>query len=152
MGADISVILDEEGCQTVKAWRQSRETQGLDGKDGFGNPLTPLQIKTAIKIHQMAADKKEDYDMLADELDLDIEKDALQVIDDGSPVGTRQIVRKFNVKQEYVPLTFSDLTAPTPCQGGKQGFQYIGSLEAQENLFNVAPKMIMKAPSCENSD
>lgn len=37
----------------------------------------------------MAADKKEDYDMLADELDLDIEKDALQVIDDGSPVGTR---------------------------------------------------------------
>ena len=51
MGADISVILDEEGCQTVKAWRQSRETQGLDGKDGFGNPLTPLQIKTAIKIH-----------------------------------------------------------------------------------------------------
>ena len=57
--------------------------------------------------------------MLADELELDIEADALQVIDEGSPVGTRQIVRKFNVKQEYVPLTFSDLTAPAPCQGGK---------------------------------
>ena len=42
MGADISVILDEEGCQTVKQWRQSRETQGLDGRDGLGTPLTPL--------------------------------------------------------------------------------------------------------------
>ena len=37
----------------------------------------------------MAAEKKEDYDMLADELELDIEADALQVIDEGSPVGTR---------------------------------------------------------------
>ena len=56
----------------MKQWRQSRETQGFDGRDGQGAPLTPLQIKTAMKIHRQAAEVQEDYDMLAEELDLDI--------------------------------------------------------------------------------
>lgn len=117
MGQDISKVIGEEGSQTVKAWRTSRETQGLDGRTGRGATMTPIQIKTAIKVHQMAGEKTEDYDILASEMDLDIEADAIGIITCDSPTGSRQIISKFNVKHEYVPLTFSDLM--TPLGGGK---------------------------------
>ena len=42
MGEDISKVMSEEGNQTVKAWRTSRETQGLDGRTGKGTALTPI--------------------------------------------------------------------------------------------------------------
>lgn len=89
-------MLDEEGSQTVKQWRRYRECQGLEGKDGLGVLMTPTQIKTAIKIHQQAADKVEDYDLLALELELDIKEDADMLIDQDSPTGTRQILKKFD--------------------------------------------------------
>ena len=54
MGQDIDFVLDEQGSQTVKQWRKYRECQGLEGKDGQGKPMTPVQIKTALKIHQLA--------------------------------------------------------------------------------------------------
>lgn len=112
MGEDISKVMSEEGNQTVKAWRTSRETQGLDGRTGKGTALTPIQIKTAIKVHQLASEKTEDYDVLASELELDIDADALGIISCASPTGYRQIISKFNVHHEYVPLTFSDLMTP----------------------------------------
>ena len=52
---------------------------------------------------------------------MDIEKDAIKVLDKGSPSGSRQIFRKYNEHNEYVPFTFSDLTTPTP-QNFSQGF------------------------------
>lgn len=48
-----------------------------------------MQIKTAVKTFQLAAEKKEDYDELAEELNLDINADALQLMDEDSPKGTR---------------------------------------------------------------
>ena len=65
----------------------------------------------------MASEKTEDYDILASELDLDIEADALGIISCESPTGTRQIISKFNVRHEYVPLTFSDLLTPLGTAG-----------------------------------
>ena len=88
--------------------------QGLEGRDGLGTPLTPLQIKTAMKIHQLASERTEDYDMLAEELNLNIDEEADELINQGSPTGSRQILRKYNVKHEYVPFSFSDLTMQTP--------------------------------------
>ena len=52
--------------------------------------------------------------MLAEELNLNIEEDADELINQGSPSGSRQILRKYNVKHEYVPFSFSDLTMQTP--------------------------------------
>ena len=52
--------------------------------------------------------------MLAAELNLNIEEDADLLINERSPTGSRQILRKYNVKHEYVPFSFSDLTTPTP--------------------------------------
>ena len=40
----------------------------------------------------------------------------MAVLDEGSPLGSRQVIRKYNIKHEYVPLCFSDLTTPTPRQ------------------------------------
>ena len=99
MGQDLSFMLDEEGSQTVKQWRQYRECQGYEGKDGTGAPLTPIQIKTAIKIHQFAAEKVEDYDQLAEELELDIDGYADNLIDRDSPCGTRQVLQKYDAKK-----------------------------------------------------
>lgn len=98
----------------MKQWRKYRECQGLEGKDGLGTPLTPIQIKTAMKIHQLAAEKTEDYDLLAIELNLNIDEDADGIIKEHSPLGSRQILRKYNVKHEYVPFSFSEMTTPTP--------------------------------------
>ena len=83
--------------------------------------MTPMQIKTAMKVHQLASEKEEDYDLLAKELNLDIEADAEAMISENSPTGSRQILRKYNIKHEYVPLSFSDLTTPTP-RHENQGF------------------------------
>jgi hypothetical protein len=40
---------------------------------GNGSELPPVQIKHSMKIYEMALDKKEDYDELAEELGLNIE-------------------------------------------------------------------------------
>lgn len=125
-------MLDEEGSQTVKQWRRYRECQGLEGKDGLGAPMTPLQIKTAIKIHQQSADKVEDYDLLAMELELDINEDADMLIDQDSPTGTRQILRKYNIKDQKIPISFSDMTTPTPNQKEQLDFsssRFIGQMQ-----------------------
>ena len=52
--------------------------------------------------------------MLAEELNLNIEEVADELINEKSPTGSRQILRKYNVKHEYVPFSFSDLTTTTP--------------------------------------
>jgi len=57
--------------------------------------------------------------MLAEELNLNIEEDADELINERSPEGSRQILRKYNVKHEYVPFSFSDLTTPGPDMAGQ---------------------------------
>ena len=47
--------------------------------------MTPLMIKKAIQIHQLANEKEEDYDLLAKELSLDIEADVDEVLKENSP-------------------------------------------------------------------
>ena len=42
--------------------------------------MTPLQIKTAMKIHHQAVEKPEDYDILAQELDLNISDEAEEIL------------------------------------------------------------------------
>ena len=60
--------------------------------------------------------------MLAEELNLNIEEDADELINQGSPSGSRQILRKYNVKHEYVPFSFSDLMMPTPFEARQDSF------------------------------
>lgn len=114
MGQDPKLVLNEGGSQTVKEWRYFKETQGLEGKTGQGSPIPPIQIKKALQIFQLAGESTEDYEELATELRLDIEQSVLSLLDEPSPTGSRQIIRKYNFKHEYIPLTFSDLTTPTP--------------------------------------
>jgi len=64
--------------------------------DGNGTPLTPIQIKTAIKIHQLAAEKEEDYDLLAKELELDISAEADNLLNDSSPDASRQVLQRYD--------------------------------------------------------
>jgi hypothetical protein len=60
--------------------------------------------------------------LLAEELNLNIEEDADELINLRSPTGSRQILRKYNVKHEYVPFSFSDLTTPMPNLSIKDSF------------------------------
>lgn len=53
--------------------------------------------------------KPEDYDILANELGLDILVDAEAIIKESSPTGTRQVVRKLDADNAHVPLTFDDM-------------------------------------------
>ena len=58
--------------------------------------MTPQQIKTALKIHQLAAEKEADFESIATQLGLDIEGMALQIVSEPSPTNRRQTVRKVN--------------------------------------------------------
>lgn len=69
----------------------------------------------------MANEKEEYYDSIARELELDIDADVDEVLRENSP-GSRQILRRFNMNHEYIPLTFSDLTTPTPGTYGSLSF------------------------------
>ena len=75
---------------------KERKCIGVDGKDGFGEQMTPQQIKTALKIHQLAAEKEADFESIACQLGLDIENMALNIVSLPSPTNRRQIVRKIN--------------------------------------------------------
>ena len=46
---------------------------------------------------------------MADELSLDIAKDAEKLIKLDSPSGLRQVVRKYDDNNKHVPLTFKDM-------------------------------------------
>jgi len=48
----------------------------IDGTGG-GERMTPQQIKTALKIHKLAQEKEEDFEKIASNLGIDIEKLAL---------------------------------------------------------------------------
>lgn len=89
VGQDAALVFDEQGSQTVKHWRQSRECAGYEGHNGLGDPLTPLQIKTAIKIHDLAKDKEEDYERLAKDLNLEITDEIEMLLNEDSPIGSR---------------------------------------------------------------
>ena len=54
---------------------------GVDGKDGKGEQMTPQQIKTALKIHQLAAEKEADFESIAMQLGLNIEEMALNIVE-----------------------------------------------------------------------
>lgn len=94
MGETLSLVHDEQSSQTVKKWRQMMECQGLEGWDALGTKLTPLQIKNGFRLHKIAEEKPEDYDLLAQELNLNIDEDALDLIEEQSPTRSRQILRK----------------------------------------------------------
>jgi hypothetical protein len=46
------------------------------GEDGNNNRLTPQQIKTALKINQLAAEREMEFEIIALQLGLDIEGEA----------------------------------------------------------------------------
>ena len=62
---------------------------GVDGKDGYGEQMTPQQIKTALKIHQLAAEKEADFESIAAQLGLDIEGLAQRIVEQPSPSNRR---------------------------------------------------------------
>ncbi len=61
-----------------------------------------------MKIYELALDKKEDYDELAEELSLDIEQDAQDLLGEQSPKNMRLVIRKFDSENEYVAFTDDD--------------------------------------------
>ena len=94
MGETLNLVHDEQSSQTVKKWRQMMECQGMEGWDALGAKLTPLQIKNGFRLHKIAEEKPEDYDLLAQELNLNIDEDALDLIEEHSPTCSRQILRR----------------------------------------------------------
>lgn len=60
----------------------------------MGDRLTPQQIKTALKINQIAAEREADFESIAKQLGLDIDREALNLVSAPSPTGRRQIVRR----------------------------------------------------------
>lgn len=48
----------------------------VQGEDGLKNRMTPQQIKTALKINQMAAERETEFELIARQLGLDIEAQA----------------------------------------------------------------------------
>ena len=67
-----------------------------------------------MKIHELAKDKEEDYEMLAKELNLEITDDIEMLLNEDSPIGSRQIVQKTGDFSKHRQFTFSDLTSFTP--------------------------------------
>ena len=71
-----------------------KEIAGVDGMGFGGERMTPQQIKTALKIHKLAKEKEEDFEKIASNLGLDIDKMALDIVSAPSPTNRRQIVRR----------------------------------------------------------
>ena len=67
-----------------------------------------------MKIHELAKDKEEDYEMLAKELNLEITDEIEMLLNEDSPIGSRQIVQKTSDLSKHRQFTFSDLTSFTP--------------------------------------
>lgn len=79
----------------------------VQGTDGFGDRLTPQQIKTALKINQMAAERETEFEQIARQLGLDIEHQAQLLVAAPSPKGSRQVVRQVRQpEQSSFPTTF----------------------------------------------
>ena len=66
-----------------------KEIVGVDGMGFGGERMTPQQIKTALKIHKMAKEKEEDFEKIASNLGLDIDKMALDIVSAPSPTNRR---------------------------------------------------------------
>lgn len=81
--------------------KEERGCLGVDGRDGSGNKLTPQQIKTALKINQIANEREDDFDKIARDLNLKIDKIAQHIVNLPSPEGTRQIVKKVDAKKVF---------------------------------------------------
>lgn len=77
-------------------WRSDKEVIGVDGRDGAGVMMTPQQIKTALKINQIAAEREAEFESIAATLGLDIDRIALEIVSEPSPDGRRQVVRRIN--------------------------------------------------------
>lgn len=58
--------------------------------------MTPQQIKTALKINQIAAEREAEFESIAETLGLDIDRIALELVSAPSPTGRRQVVRRIN--------------------------------------------------------
>ena len=63
-----------------------------------------------MKAFKLSNEQKQDYDELAESLSLNIAEDANMIIDEQSPTGARQVIRRYDVENEvYIPLTFDHL-------------------------------------------
>lgn len=61
----------------------------VSGSDGQGVSLTPQQIKQALKINAIAAERETEFERIANSLNLDIEQLAQDIIAMPSPTGYR---------------------------------------------------------------
>ena len=99
---------------------KERECIGVDGKDGLGEQMTPQQIKTALKIHQLAAEKEADFEAIAKDLGLDIEGMALHIVSEPSPTNRRQTVRKVNAPSSSMDIPSFNMNMFTSAGGPPQ--------------------------------
>jgi hypothetical protein len=63
--------------------------------------MTPLQIKQALKIHNNNTEKEMEFERIAEQLGINVEGLAQEIVQMPSPKGTRQIVRQ--IKKEPAP-------------------------------------------------
>lgn len=135
--SESDVRTDEFGGYS-KPWHNSEDqTVAVDGKDGRGEILTPQQIKTALKLNQMSAEKEADFETISESLKLEIDKLALELIGRPSPAGTRQIVKQitasavFNASKSGM---IKNSTTFTQIKSQRPGWEYGRTLKRTVNL------------------
>ena len=68
-------------------------------KDGSGNPLTPQQVRFALKLQKENENKEEEFESIAKTLGIDVEALAGEILAKESPDGRRQVVRRLNASE-----------------------------------------------------
>jgi hypothetical protein len=64
--------------------------------DGTGRPLTPQQVKFAMKLQKENENKEEEFESIARTLGIDVDGEALKIVNKQSVTGKRQVVRRIS--------------------------------------------------------
>lgn len=103
---DTKKKLDEEeqnGGLIVKSSSSTGGRTEVYGDNGQGQSMTPLQIKQALKIHNNNTEKEMEFERIAEQLGINVEGLAQEVVQMPSPKGTRQIVRQIKKESTTAP-------------------------------------------------
>ena len=61
----------------------------VENFDGTGKPLTPQQVKFAMKLQKENMGREEEFESIARTLGIDIDKEAKNIVNKASPEGRR---------------------------------------------------------------
>lgn len=81
-------------------WPLQSTTFNIEHKDGKGNLLSPIEVQFALVTHKESLEGLNIYDELANEIGLDVESKARELIDDKSLDDTRLLIQKMSEPDE----------------------------------------------------